>query len=267
MRRAHESSTRELMPICGSISMAPDRARAEHIPMPTACCGCVQLMPLSIGSTRRPSSHSITRSLLRTPRSSLTAVAVPALGWSGNLWTWNPQLGLTQDVPLSGISAIPISGCSHRCYQSAADLHCGVRLWASRGRIQMRDSRWPGTGRQNRDSNGRRRIRLSDRRRRSFRSSPQHREERDSTPGRARLTTEFRSPVAQNSAAAHIGVRLSADLEEGPTKTTSSPTIRSPATLFRTLDDAGGWAQLKERASNVSSSTPHSARTRFLHRN
>ena len=32
---------------------------------------------------------------------SLTAVAVTALGWSGNLWTWNPQVGLTQDVPLS----------------------------------------------------------------------------------------------------------------------------------------------------------------------
>lgn len=32
---------------------------------------------------------------------SLTAVAVPALGWSGNLWTWNPQIGLTQDLSLS----------------------------------------------------------------------------------------------------------------------------------------------------------------------
>lgn len=29
---------------------------------------------------------------------SLTAVAVPALAWSGNLWTWNPQVGVTQDV-------------------------------------------------------------------------------------------------------------------------------------------------------------------------
>lgn len=33
--------------------------------------------------------------------SSLTAVAIPALGWSGNLWTWNPQVGLTQDLALS----------------------------------------------------------------------------------------------------------------------------------------------------------------------
>lgn len=29
---------------------------------------------------------------------SLTAVAEPPLAWSGNLWTWNPQLGVTADV-------------------------------------------------------------------------------------------------------------------------------------------------------------------------
>lgn len=29
---------------------------------------------------------------------SLTAVAVPALAWSGNLWTWNPQVELTRDL-------------------------------------------------------------------------------------------------------------------------------------------------------------------------
>jgi hypothetical protein len=27
---------------------------------------------------------------------SLTAMALPALAWSGNLWTWNPQVGITQ---------------------------------------------------------------------------------------------------------------------------------------------------------------------------
>jgi uncharacterized coiled-coil protein SlyX len=33
---------------------------------------------------------------------SLTAVAEPALAWSGNLWTWNPQVGVTQDLGLAG---------------------------------------------------------------------------------------------------------------------------------------------------------------------
>jgi hypothetical protein len=32
---------------------------------------------------------------------SLTAIAEPALAWSGNLWTWNPQIGARQDVPIS----------------------------------------------------------------------------------------------------------------------------------------------------------------------
>jgi len=29
---------------------------------------------------------------------SLTAASVPALAWSGNLWTWNPQVGITQKI-------------------------------------------------------------------------------------------------------------------------------------------------------------------------
>jgi hypothetical protein len=33
---------------------------------------------------------------------SLTAVAVSPLAWSGNLWTWNPQLDVTQDVNVGG---------------------------------------------------------------------------------------------------------------------------------------------------------------------
>lgn len=37
---------------------------------------------------------------------SLTAVAVPALAWSGNLWTWNPQAVLTQDLDLPASSSI-----------------------------------------------------------------------------------------------------------------------------------------------------------------
>jgi hypothetical protein len=36
--------------------------------------------------------------------SSLTAVAVPLLSWSGNLWTWNPQFGVRQDVALGSAS-------------------------------------------------------------------------------------------------------------------------------------------------------------------
>lgn len=34
--------------------------------------------------------------------SSLVAVAVPALAWSGNLWAWNPQVGITRDISIVG---------------------------------------------------------------------------------------------------------------------------------------------------------------------
>jgi hypothetical protein len=42
---------------------------------------------------------ALDRSLLN-PESpaSLTAVAEPALAWSGNLWAWNPQVGISRDV-------------------------------------------------------------------------------------------------------------------------------------------------------------------------
>jgi F0F1-type ATP synthase membrane subunit b/b' len=44
--------------------------------------------------------------------SSLTAVAVPALGWSGNLWTWNPQVGFTQDFAFSSAQRFRIQAAT-----------------------------------------------------------------------------------------------------------------------------------------------------------
>lgn len=37
---------------------------------------------------------------------SLTAVAEPALAWSGNLWNWNPQVGLMHDFSLSTATSL-----------------------------------------------------------------------------------------------------------------------------------------------------------------
>jgi hypothetical protein len=39
---------------------------------------------------------------------SLTASAIPALAWSGNLWTWNPQFGFTQNVSAPGSTKIQL---------------------------------------------------------------------------------------------------------------------------------------------------------------
>ena len=42
--------------------------------------------------------------------SSLTAVAVPPLAWSGNLWAWNPQAGLSYDAFTSGRGSLRLQG-------------------------------------------------------------------------------------------------------------------------------------------------------------
>lgn len=41
---------------------------------------------------------------------SLTAVAIPALAWSGNLWTWNPQVVATRDFNVSSFRRIELQG-------------------------------------------------------------------------------------------------------------------------------------------------------------
>jgi hypothetical protein len=79
--------------------------------------------------------------------SSLVALAEPALAWSGNLWAWNPQLGVTHDVSLGGTqhlrlqaalidpSDAPVSFVSSSsAYQASGDP----------GSTSER-SRWPGT--------------------------------------------------------------------------------------------------------------------------
>jgi uncharacterized coiled-coil protein SlyX len=42
--------------------------------------------------------------------SSLTAIAVPALGWSGNLWAWNPEIGVMHDIGLRSSGDLRLQG-------------------------------------------------------------------------------------------------------------------------------------------------------------
>jgi hypothetical protein len=39
---------------------------------------------------------------------SLTSAAMPALAWSGNLWTWNPQLGFSQNLSRTGSTGVQV---------------------------------------------------------------------------------------------------------------------------------------------------------------
>jgi hypothetical protein len=75
---------------------------------------------------------------------SLTAVAVPPLSWSGNLWTWNPQLGMTVDFPASSSQCVRLQAAlidvmnSPQIYNVAAT--SGNLAQPSTSEM----SRWPG---------------------------------------------------------------------------------------------------------------------------
>lgn len=76
---------------------------------------------------------------------SISAVAVPALAWSGNLWTWNPQVGLRQDFSLPGAKRF-------RMQAAMIDVMDPVQIYSGSGVLPAsittpttgEMSRWPG---------------------------------------------------------------------------------------------------------------------------
>lgn len=75
---------------------------------------------------------------------SLTAVAEPALAWSGNLWTWNPQLGITQDFAIPRSRRIRLQAA----LMDAGDPPVTPPVVPSTGATPpstAEQSRWPGT--------------------------------------------------------------------------------------------------------------------------
>jgi hypothetical protein len=71
--------------------------------------------------------------------SSLTAIAQPALAWSGNLWTWSPQVGVSHTIDLTGSSRVSVAAALIDVSDSPAmpSVIAGVISQAER-------SRWPG---------------------------------------------------------------------------------------------------------------------------
>jgi uncharacterized coiled-coil protein SlyX len=89
---------------------------------------------------------SLDRSILDpdTP-TSLTAVAEPSLAWSGNLWTWNPQADVTQEVPLSASSNLQLQAALIDVGNAPLSLPptvAGAPMGASPSSAEQ--SRWPG---------------------------------------------------------------------------------------------------------------------------
>jgi TolA-binding protein len=179
---------------------------------------------------------------------SLTAVALPALAWSGNLWSWNPQFGITQDLAMADSRRLRIQAAlidvadPSQVYASSA-VTSGVAVPST---AEM--SRWPGAEGRLAFLNGEEASGLQLGLGGFF--AP-HR-----TVGGTRFnswsgTLDYRIPLpgrAEISGSAYGGQALGG-LGGGAFK--DYVFNYSPLTgySFRTLHDVGGWTQLKERAT------------------
>lgn len=180
---------------------------------------------------------------------SLTAVAVPALSWSGNLWTWNPQLGMTADFPVSSSRRL-------RLQTALIDLISSPQIY--NGTTTALNIAQPSTGELSRWPGAEGRVAFIEGKSESGLQIgfgglyvPHN------TPGGTRFnswagTLDYRIPLpggAEFSGSGYWGQALGG-LGGGAYKdyvyrlNPMSPSGYS----FRTLDDFGGWAQWKERA-------------------
>jgi uncharacterized coiled-coil protein SlyX len=188
---------------------------------------------------------------------SLTAMAEPALAWSGNLWTWNPQVGVTQDLGFAG---------SHDLRLQAALIDVGdaplTPLTSSSGASTATPpstaelSRWPGVEA---------RVALlgspvSNNDERSHFGIGGYFAPHHSSLGSlgfnfdswaATLDTQLRLPARlQLNGSAYRGLALGG-LGGGAYKDFAyrADTDAIGGYYFRALDDVGGWTQLKEKVS------------------
>lgn len=180
--------------------------------------------------------------------SSLTAVANPALAWSGNLWAWNPQLTLTQNVPFAESHALQLQAAMIDAGDPPISL-ANFNTSAAVPPSGAEQSRWPGfeariallgSNRDDRDHvgvggyfsphvlpNGRR-----------YDAWAGTLDTRFHMPGRFEFSSSF-----------YRGLALGG-LGAGGYKDYAYVYVSNQDQYyFRPLNDVGGWAQLKERWS------------------
>jgi hypothetical protein len=180
---------------------------------------------------------------------SLTAVAQPALAWSGNLWTWNPQAGLSQDVGLGHSRALQLQGALIDAGDAPVSPVTSTAIGANTASA-AESSRWPGTEAHIAFINSR------------------LREDGDHlgvggyfSPHLTPTGQRFDAWAATMDANLHLPLRLQltssmyrgaglGGLGAGAYKDYVYRVGNSPNEYyFRPLDDVGGWAQLKEKVS------------------
>ncbi|MGA2852016.1 MAG: hypothetical protein ABSE46_23685 [Terracidiphilus sp.] len=184
---------------------------------------------------------------------SLTAVAEPALAWSGNLWTWNPQAGLRQEIPLPSSRDLQLEAALIDVSDaplSPTSIYSGATPAISPSSAEK--SRWPGAEA---------RVSLL---------GPGSREENGDhfglggyfAPHRVQTNQRFDSWVATADTRIVLPVRLEltgsvyrglglGGLGGGAYKDFGYITEpNGGGNYLNPLDDAGGWAQLKEKISS-----------------
>jgi hypothetical protein len=182
---------------------------------------------------------------------SLTATAIPALAWSGNLWTWNPQAVVAQDLALRGSTRLEFQGA----LIDAGDAPLTPAVAPSTTVMDVP----PSSAEQSSAPGGEARIALigPDRDDGRFHfGAGGYVAPHLSALGRRfdswAATLDLRVPLfarIELSGNSYRGAGLGG-LGAGAYKDFAySPNPYTGGYFFRTLDDVGGWAQLKERAT------------------
>ena len=179
---------------------------------------------------------------------SLTAVAEPPLGWSGNLWTWNPQLGVTRDIGFAGLRMVRLQGAlidvgDAPLSPAAASTATGTpptaaeksRWPGAEARIALMGSKPEGSGL---GFGGYFAPHLSSLVGRRFDAWAGTLDAKLLLPSRLEFTGEFYRGEALGGlgGGGFKDFAYSIDTDTG-------------GYYFRPLDDVGGWAQLKEKIS------------------
>jgi hypothetical protein len=212
-----------------------------------------------VGSVRLRTAHaeldwthakaffSLDRLLLSpdTP-TSLTAVAQPALAWSGNLWTWNPQAGVSDTLKIHSTTALQVQAALIDVADPLSTIEGSPALpYVAPSTTEQ--SRWPGVEA---------RISLlgplSDREAHLGVGGffAPHRTTQGTSFHSWAGTLDFRLPIFSHLefvGSAYRGQAL-AGLGDGAYKDFVYRFYEGES-YFRTLDDMGGWMQAKQKVN------------------
>lgn len=180
--------------------------------------------------------------------SSLTAVAEPSLAWSGNLWSWNPQVGIEHYLPANTRNGLLLQAALIDVSDAPQTLAYRSKITstplASNAEQRMRpggEFRLAWTGKQHNDSPH---LGLGG-------YIGPHTSTSNINFNAWAVTADLKVNVAPHLDFTGSGYRGQAlgGLGGGAYKDYVAGTLLDGESYFQSLDDEGGWAQMKEKVS------------------